>query len=135
MLVWVYDLFCSGFYLTDRLIGWFNMIQKGYHHRDISIGNIVMIDEVVKTEAFDTIKTDTKQDDDATDIAAMFKALKIDPSATWDVKLLATLKDLGITTNKCRGFLIDGDMAIKPVISMRSATTPFGEIAFRSLLI
>lgn len=57
-----------------------------------------MVDEVVKTEVFDIIKTDTKQDD-ATDIA-------------WDVKLLATLKDLEIT-DKCRGFLIDGDMAIK----------------------
>ena len=113
MLVSVYDChFCSGFYLTDRLIGWFNMIQKGYHHRDISIGNIVMVDEAIKTEIFDIIKTDTKQDDDATDIAEMFKALKIDPSATWDVKLLATLKDLDIT-DKCRGFLIDGDMAIK----------------------
>jgi hypothetical protein len=104
--------FYSGFYLTDRLIGWFNMIQKGYHHRDISIGNIVMLDEAVKTEVFDIIKTDTKQDDDDTDIAKIFGALKITPSATWDVQLLATLKDLDIT-DKCRGFLIDGDMAIK----------------------
>ena len=88
------------------------MIQKGYHHRDISIGNIVMVDEAVKTKLFEIIKTDTKQDDDATDIAEMFKALKINPSTTWDGKLLATLKDLGIS-NMCRGFLIDGDMAIK----------------------
>ena len=104
--------FCSGFYLADRLVGWFNMIQKGYHHRDISIGNIVMVYEARETKRFEIIKTDTKQDDDATDIAKMFEALKIDPSPTWDVELLAALKDLDIT-DKCRGFLIDGDMAIK----------------------
>jgi len=71
-----------------------------------------MVDQAVETKRFEIIKTDTKQDDDATHIAEMSKALKINPCTTWDGKLLATLKDLGIS-DKCRGFLIDGDMAIK----------------------
>jgi hypothetical protein len=27
------------------LIGWFNLIQKGYLHHDISIGNVVMVED------------------------------------------------------------------------------------------
>jgi len=99
--------------LTNQLIGWFNMIQKGYHHRDLSIGNILMIDEAVKTKHFEIIK---KQKESATveDITKKLQQLKIniDPSATWELSLEATLQRLEIT-DECRGFVIDGDMAIK----------------------
>ena len=42
----------------------------------------------------------------------MLQELKIGSSATWENKLVAILRDLGIT-DMCHGFVIDGDMAIK----------------------
>ena len=97
--------------LTNQFIGWFNMIQKGYQHRDLSIGNIVMMDKAVKTEPFEIIE---KQEEDATveGITKMLEKLEIQPSAAWERSLDATLQSLRIT-DQCRGFVIDGDMAIK----------------------
>ena len=97
--------------LTNQFIGWFNMIQKGYQHRDLSIGNIVMMDKAVKTEPFEIIE---KQEEDATveGITKMLEKLEIQPSAAWEPSLKATLRRLSIT-DQCRGFVIDGDMAIK----------------------
>ena len=95
------------------LIGWFNLIQKGYLHRDISIGNVVMMENAVTTEAFEILKNHGWN---ATigDITEVLQELKIDSSAkaTWENKLTAALHDLNIT-NKCHSFVIDGDMAIK----------------------
>jgi hypothetical protein len=45
------------------LIGWFNHIQKGYLHLDISIGNLVMVEDALTTEAFGILK---KEDWNAT---------------------------------------------------------------------
>ena len=45
-------------------------------------------------------------------ITTMFEELKINPSSTWEHKLDAALRRLGIT-DQCHGFVIDGDMAIK----------------------
>ena len=48
------------------------------------------------------------------DITKKLQQLKIniDPSATWELSLEATLQRLEMT-DECRGFVIDGDMAIK----------------------
>ena len=95
------------------LIGWFNLIQKGYLHRDISIGNLVMMEDAVTTKAFRILK---KEGENATveNITEALQDLKIDSSsnATWEDKLSAALLELGIS-DKCQGFVIDGDMAIK----------------------
>ena len=93
------------------LIGWFNLIQKGYLHRDISIGNVVMVEDAVTTKAFEILK---KEGGKATveNITEALRDLKIDSSATWENDLTIALQDLNIT-NKCHGFVIDGDMAIK----------------------
>ena len=95
------------------LIGWFNLIQKGYLHRDISIGNLVMVEDAVTTKAFEILK---KEDCNTTveDITKALQDLKVDSSAkaTWENKLTAALHDLR-NTDKCRGFVIDGDMAVK----------------------
>jgi hypothetical protein len=105
--------FCPSFHLTNMLIGWFNLIQKGYLHRDISIGNLVMVDDVVTTQAFGIMK---KEGGNATveNITEALQKLRIDSSAkaTWENELTTALHDLGITDH-CRGFVIDGDMAIK----------------------
>ena len=95
------------------LIGWFNLIQKGYLHRDISIGNLVMVEDAVTTKAFGIL---IKEGRNATveNITEALQDLKIDSSAkaTWENKLTSALQDLNIT-DKCQGFVIDGDMAIK----------------------
>jgi hypothetical protein len=95
------------------LTGWFNLIQNGHLHRDISIGNLVIVEDAVTTKAFEILKT---QGGNATveNITEALQDLNIDSStkATWESRLAAALHDLGIT-DKCRGFVIDGDMAIK----------------------
>ena len=95
------------------LIGWFNLIQKGYLHRDISIGNLVMEDDPVTTKAFEILKNDGGN---ATveDITEALQNLEIDSSAKaiWENKLTDALHGLGIT-DKCQGFVIDGDLAVK----------------------
>ena len=49
--------FYPTFYLTKILIGWYNLIQKGYLHCDISIGNLVIVEDAVTTKAFEILKT------------------------------------------------------------------------------
>ena len=69
-----------------------------------------MVEDAVTTKAFEILK---KEGWNATveDITEAFQDLKID-SATWENKLSAALHDLRIT-DKCHGFVIDGDMAVK----------------------
>ena len=43
------------FHMTNLLIGWFNLFQKGFHHRDISIGNVV---DAVTIKAFGILKNE-----------------------------------------------------------------------------
>ena len=107
--------FPASFHLTNVLIGWFNLIQKGYLHRDISIGNVAMMEDAVTTKAFGILKEEGWN----TTVEGMteeLQKLKIDSSAkaTWENKLIASLHDLGVT-DKCHGFVIDGDMAINMV--------------------
>jgi hypothetical protein len=66
------------------------MIQKGYQHRDLSIGNMVMINKAVKTKHFEIIK---KQEESAMveDITKMLQELKIKPSATWGYLSITTI--------------------------------------------
>ena len=100
------------------LIGWFNLIQKGYLHRDISIGNVVMVEDAVTTNAFRILKREdwnaTVEDVTVDGINKVLRDLKIDSftKATSEDKLTAALHDLEIT-DKCHGFVIDGDMATK----------------------
>ena len=105
--------FFPEFVLDRHSIGWFNLIQKGYLHRDISIGNLVMIEDSVTTENFRILKKEDRMTT-VENITKSLQELKIDSDSksTWEKKLTATLHDLNIT-NKCRGFVIDGDMAIK----------------------
>ena len=71
-----------------------------------------MVDDPITTEAFRILKKEGWST--TVDITEALQALKIDSSAkaTWENKLTVALDDLGIT-DKCHGFVIDGDMAIK----------------------
>ena len=106
--------FRPSFHLTNTLVGWFNLIQKGYLHRDISIGNLVMMEDAVTTKPFEILKKESTNATTVEDITNALQDLKVDSSAnaTWESELTAALNDLKIT-DKCHGFVIDGDMAIK----------------------
>ena len=49
-------LFRLSFHLTNMMIGWSNLFQKGYLHRDVSIGNVVIVEDAVTTQAFGILK-------------------------------------------------------------------------------
>ena len=72
-----------------------------------------MVENPVLTTAFEVLKN---EDGNATigDMAEALQNMKIDSStkATLEDRLKDALRDLGIT-DKCHGFVIDGDMAIK----------------------
>ena len=74
-----------------------------------------MMENAVTTQAFGILK---EEGWNATveGMTEELQKLKIDSSAkaTWENKLTASLHDLGVT-DKCHGFVIDGDMAIKMV--------------------
>ncbi|KAF9071337.1 hypothetical protein BDP27DRAFT_525929 [Rhodocollybia butyracea] len=64
------------------------MCQKQSQHRDLSIGNILMVDEAIECKPFDIPNPDKVQ----TGILKVCRELKVDTA--------------------CNGFVIDGDMAV-----------------------
>ncbi|KAJ3994816.1 hypothetical protein F5050DRAFT_1809260 [Lentinula boryana] len=68
--------------------GYYNMCVKNYQHRDLSIGNVLMVDEPIKTERFDIPNPNETQRE-----------------------ILDLCRELGID-DQCTGFVIDGDMAV-----------------------
>ncbi|KAJ3784708.1 hypothetical protein GGU10DRAFT_314422 [Lentinula aff. detonsa] len=68
--------------------GYYNMCQKDYQHRDLSIGNVLMVDEPIKTEPFDIPNPNETQRE-----------------------ILELCRKLDINDH-CTGFVIDGDMAV-----------------------
>ncbi|KAF5345238.1 hypothetical protein D9757_014076 [Collybiopsis confluens] len=79
--------------LVHAHLGYYNMCQKGFQHRDISIGNVLMVDEPIESAHF---HIDTLGDASDRDVR---------------VNILSLCKDLNIS-NQCTGFVIDGDMAV-----------------------
>ncbi|KAJ3730947.1 hypothetical protein DFJ43DRAFT_1082166 [Lentinula guzmanii] len=69
-------------------LGYYNMCQKNYQHRDISIGNVRMVDEPIKTERFDIPNPNETQRE-----------------------ILDLCSKLGLDDH-CSGFVIDGDLAV-----------------------
>jgi len=114
-------------------LGWFNLIQKGYLHRDISIGNLVMVEDAVTTKAFEILKNE-RWNATVEDMTEALQDLKIDSStmATSEDKLTAALHDLGIA-DKCNGFVIDNDLAIKLAGYFKPARLPFGYLPIQIL--
>ncbi|KAJ3983677.1 hypothetical protein F5890DRAFT_1566305 [Lentinula detonsa] len=68
--------------------GYYNMCQRNYQHRDLSIGNVLMVDEPIKTQRFDIPNPNETQRE-----------------------ILELCKKLDINDH-CTGFVIDGDMAV-----------------------
>ncbi|KAJ3982359.1 hypothetical protein F5890DRAFT_1530154 [Lentinula detonsa] len=68
--------------------GYYNMCQNDYQHRDLSIGNVLMVDEPIKTRRFDIHKPNETQRE-----------------------ILELCRKLDIN-DQCTGFVIDGDMEV-----------------------
>ena len=70
-----------------------------------------MMDDAVTTQPFKILKNENRT---VEDITKALEDLKVDFSVktTLEDQLIGNLHDLGIT-DKCLGFVIDGDMAIK----------------------
>ena len=82
-------------------LGWLSMLRNGFLHRDVSIGNTLMLDPPVEPSAQpieDLLARLTLQD--GGDLTKCFDRLKD-----------AIGKDN--LTDKCHGFVIDGDMAAR----------------------
>ncbi|KAJ3979152.1 hypothetical protein F5890DRAFT_1642082 [Lentinula detonsa] len=89
-------------------LGYYNMCQKNYQHRDLSIGNVLMVDEPIKTERFDIHNPNETQKE-----------------------ILDLCRNLGINDH-CTGFVIDGDLAVdwdrhftEENLATRSGTSEF----------
>jgi hypothetical protein len=81
--------------LNQSTIGYFNMIMQGFQHRDISIGNVLWVDHFQETKSvFDSLGA---------------RVCVLDGYPT---RLETQLKQSGVD-NRCNGFVIDGDMAVK----------------------
>jgi len=84
--------------------GWLAMLIKGFLHRDVSIGNTLMLDPPVTTKPF-TLPT----------IEELVARLSIGPEndlGKYLGLLEDVIKEMGFS-DKCHGFIIDGDMAAK----------------------
>jgi hypothetical protein len=70
------------------------LIEKGFQHRDISIGNVLWLDQPRTTQSvFETFEGDSAP-------------------ADFEVDLKAQLQQSHVK-DRCQGFVIDGDMAIE----------------------
>ncbi|KAF9644695.1 hypothetical protein BDM02DRAFT_3190360 [Thelephora ganbajun] len=95
------------------MLGWLSMLLKGFLHRDISIGNVLMLDPPVTTKPFESETPAVEQliarlslEDDDQRIAHRNEL------AQHAELLTQTVKEIG-PLDKCHGFVIDGDMAAR----------------------
>lgn len=88
-------------------------MPKGLKHRDISIGNVVVMEEGVRMPKFKVLRCD---EDDPTkvmpeDVVEVLAKLSIGGPKNAETQLEDDIEKLGIS-DVCTGFVIDGDMAI-----------------------
>jgi len=84
--------------------GWLAMLIKGFLHRDVSIGNTLMLDPPVTMKPF-TLRT----------IEQLMAHLSIESKndlGKYVSRLEDAIKKVDFS-DKCHGFIIDGDMAAK----------------------
>jgi hypothetical protein len=79
---------------TQDSVGYRNLIEKGFQHRDISIGNVLWLDKPrITRSVFETFGSNSAP-------------------AGYEISLEAQLEQSRIK-DSCQGFVIDGDMAIE----------------------
>ncbi|KAJ3721847.1 hypothetical protein C8R42DRAFT_62940 [Lentinula raphanica] len=75
--------------ILHALIGYYDMCQKNHQHCDLSIDNVLMVDERVTTQPF-----------------------RIENPNPIQQEILNLCKTFGPISDQCYGFVIDGDMAV-----------------------
>ena len=84
-----------GVTVSHMQAGWLWILKKGFLHRDISIGNILMLEPLLK---LDPSKLFPLGDENENELNKYIKQLE------------GTVEKMGLS-KECHGFVIDGDMA------------------------
>lgn len=87
------------------------MCQSDYQHRDISIGNLVMLDKAVKTLKFKFDRLTNTENSEWADVEEALGEIGMDCTVDTVALFEELLNELEIS-DMCMGFVIDGDMAI-----------------------
>ena len=82
--------------------GWLAMLRMGFLHRDVSIGNTLMLDPPVMMKRFEARTIDQHM----AQLSLEYK----DDLTKYTNQLEDVIKKMGFS-DRCHGFLIDGDMA------------------------
>ncbi|KAF9650144.1 hypothetical protein BDM02DRAFT_1513122 [Thelephora ganbajun] len=116
------------------MLGWLSMMLKGFLHRDISIGNVLILDPPMTTKPFESETPVVEQlmaqppleDDDQ-------RRAHEDELARHAELLAQTIKEIG-PLDKCHGFILDGDMAVRleGYFTSRETETRSGTYEFMS---
>jgi len=104
---WTWNDWCVLAMVTDvapsyTLTGWLSMLRRGFLHRDISIGNVLMFDPPVTMKPFEALP-----------IEQLTAQLSLGDAG--ELRKYADLLENVIGkmdfSDKCHGFVIDGDIA------------------------
>jgi len=99
---WCVLVIVTGVTASHMPIGWLIALKKGFLHRDISIGNALMLDPPVKMEPFA---------EEALEQCMARLCLQEKTELAGYVALLKEMIEKLGSQDMCRGFFIDGDMA------------------------
>jgi len=86
--------------IAHAMLGYWNMLRKGFQHRDISIGNVLLCED-----------PQTKRPLSQALGGLVLNLEELDTRKARLEKLITLLQRLKID-DKCRGFVIDGDLAV-----------------------
>lgn len=105
---------------SDHSLGWLNVYQHGFLHRDISIGNVLAFDNAEERNPFELTDafrsslggvTMQMLNDKLADLGLdQSDAVLIPDAPSWATRLEQLLETHNIRTT-CAAFVIDGDMA------------------------
>ena len=86
----------TGVTVSHMQTGWLSILEKGFLHRDISIGNTLMLDPPATMKPFE----------------AQTSLLDVDESSGYAKLLEDAVRKMDFSEG-CHGFVTDGDMAAK----------------------
>ncbi|KAJ7211362.1 hypothetical protein GGX14DRAFT_624497 [Mycena pura] len=114
--------------ILHGMLGWLSMFLKGFLHRDVSIGNLLALQDAIEMEPFKIDSSD--------ELSTLVHGLNIEGLPNLNLvdqarRLERLIGELDIG-NKCSGFIIDGDHAARweqsfgsPHDGTRSGTAEF----------
>ncbi|KAH7868640.1 uncharacterized protein C8R40DRAFT_1177593 [Lentinula edodes] len=92
--------------ILHAMLGWLAICQEALQHRDVSVGNVLRLENPVEMPSF-------KFKSDIADLMGTLSLSETLPFTVTDqiTRLKSSLAELKVNT-RCSGFIIDGDMAI-----------------------